>query len=109
MTNDQLTELSAKAIGLKLTDAPTDNGARIISPECGGGFWHPLQSGDDIVRLIAALRINVDHLVRTVSMMDDDAYAVDIDWQPHQGHAAAMAALRLAVTTLAARIGMEME
>ena len=106
MTNDQLTELSAKAIGLKLTDAPTDNGARIIAPECGGGFWNPLQSNDDIVRLIALLDIEISC---GFVCRDYAGLAVEIENQPHQGHAAAMAALRLAVTTLAARIGMEME
>lgn len=108
MTSDQLTELSAKAIGLRLLDAPTDSGARIIHPDDGGGFWHPLQSNDCIVRLVADMRISVDYKLGIVSCMDD-AYAADIDWQPHQGHATAMAALRLAVTTLAARIGMETE
>lgn len=105
MTNDQLTELSAQAIGLRLLDAPTDNGARIIHPDDGGGFWNPLQSGDDVVRLIAVLRINVDYLVRMVSAMDDDAYSADLKWKPHQGHAASAAALRRAVTELAAQIG----
>lgn len=104
MTNDQLTELSAKAIGLRLLDAPTDSGARIIAPECGGGFWHPLQSGDDVVRLIADMYVSVDYKLGIVSCMDD-AYAVSIDWKPHQGRAAAMAALRRAVTALAAQIG----
>lgn len=106
MTNDQLTELSARAIGLKLTDAPTDNWGRIIASKCGGGFWNPLQSGDDIVRLIAALRLEIDMVLLACW---HGSIFVKIDWQPHQGHAAAMAALRLAVTTLAARIGMEME
>lgn len=108
MTSDQLTELSAKAIGLKLTDAPTDNGARIIAPECGGGFWNPLQSNDCIVRLIVDLGLGVENSQHAVcdKLGTDCEY---INWQPHQGRAAAMAALRLAVTTLAARIGMETE
>lgn len=108
MTNDQLTELSAKAIGLKLTDAPTDNGARIISPECGGGFWHPLQSGDDIVRLIAALDIGVDVYAQLVYSFHREE-GVHLQKEQHHTHREAMAALRLAVTTLAAQIGMEME
>lgn len=108
MTNDQLTALSAKAIGLKLTDAPTDNGARIITPECGGGFWHPLQSGDDIVKLIAVLRLRIEDEVGNWYVCTPK-HVVPIDWMPSKGHAAAMAALRLAVTNLAARIGMEMK
>lgn len=108
MTNDQLTELSAKAIGLKLTDAPTDNWGRIISSKCGGGFWHPLQSNDDIVRLIAVLRLHLDVAKKVVLTANHDD-CIGIEWNPTQTHAAAMAALRLAVATLAARIGMEME
>lgn len=108
MTNDQLTELSAKAIGLRLLDAPTDNGARIIAPECGGGFWNPLQSNDCIVRLIAVLRLHLD-AAKKVALTANHDNLIDIEWKPTQTHQEAMTALRLAVTTLAARIGMEME
>lgn len=108
MTNDQLTELSAKAIGLKLTDAPTDNGSRMIHPDDSGGFWNPLQSGDDVVRLIVVLDIEIEPK-SVCSVFGGKLRGAACKWQPHQGHAAAMAALRLAVTTLAARIGMEME
>lgn len=109
MTNDQLTALSAKAIGLRLLDnVTTDNGSRMIHQDDGGGFWHPLQSGNDIVRLIVAAGMNVEQGC-VYSNFHTGFKSSVIYWQPHQGHAAAMAALRLAVTTLAARIGMEME
>lgn len=103
MTNDQLTELSAKAIGLRLLDFTTDNGGRMIHPDDGGGWWNPLKSGNDVVRLIVALDVMIDHDTHYVWQRLYDVY-VQINWQPRQVHKEAMAAFRLAVTTLAARI-----
>lgn len=102
MTNEQLTELSAKAIGLRLLDVTTDNGSRMIHPDDGGGFWNPLQSNDDVVRIVMLLELNVDAEMWDVYSRKMDCMT-RIAWQPHQGHAAATSALRLAVTTLAAR------
>ena len=103
MTNDQLTELSAKAIGLRLLDFTTDNGSRMIHPDDGGGWWNPLKSGNDVVRLIIELDAVIDADVNAAWCYRHHQGVV-IDRQPHHTHKEAMAALRLAVTTLAARV-----
>ena len=103
MTNDQLTELSAKAIGLRLLDFTTDNGSRMIHPDDGGGWWNPLKSGNDVVRLIAVLDVAIDTYAQLVYSYHREE-GVRLQKERHHSHQEAMAALRLAVTTLAARI-----
>lgn len=100
MTDNEITELSAQAIGLTLSKYPTDNGARFIIG--GGGYWWPLKNDVGTVRLLAELKMHIAAHEGTVYSRD---CKIAVDIEPCEfGEASA---LRRAVATVAALVAQQ--
>jgi len=57
MTDRELLELAAKAVGLEVTACVKDG----IPFRFGGGYWNPLTDDGDALRLAVQMQIDVNH------------------------------------------------
>lgn len=101
MTDKELLELAAKAMGYKISNRLTDGGLMVITNERPSPHkWNPLVNGNDTIKIINRfhMKVIVDELGYT--LVQSDAFCADeynIDDKDK--------ALKRAVTRVAADIG----
>jgi hypothetical protein len=112
MTDGELLEQAAKAIGLKYIKPAEGYGGEFgliagietlhsVTDRCGATTWSPLTDDGDALRLAVRLRMNVFHAGIRVFALDEEGYI-----EQAEGHELdPYAATRRAITRAAAEIG----
>ena len=110
MTEREVLELAAKAMGQKVVNWAHDGSAE-LSPR-GGAWWNPLRNDEDAFRLIVRFGMEVHsgyvscHVGHAAGSIQQQYQIVPGAENPNAD--AAAAALRAAVTSVAALIGQSM-